>query len=167
MFTMIISVFFLLAMTAKETSAADDDRLNSWIDFCASDGSKALYAKPFEPVLSMDLMAERRMGHGEETTAKKVLDDRGQFWRTKHRNLQADARTKSMVLNKRKKSIKVMLYGDSITEYWSYEVNKDALMESFGRDVDNEREIFVNGISGMRPRTGYIGYITARSRLRP
>ena len=148
MFTMIISVFFLLAMTAEETSAADDDRLNSWIDFCASDGSKALYAKPFEPVLSMDLMAERRMGHGEETTAKKVLDDRGQFWRTKHRNLQADARTKSMVLNKRKKSIKVMLYGDSITEYWSYEVNKVALMESFGRDVDNEREIFVNGISG-------------------
>ena len=39
-----------------------------------------------------------------------------------------------------------MLFGDSITEYWKLRVNREVLMKTLR--VENERDVFVNGISG-------------------
>ena len=39
-----------------------------------------------------------------------------------------------------------MLFGDSITEYWKFNSNREVLMRTLR--LENERDVFVNGISG-------------------
>lgn len=113
--------------------------MNSWIDFCSS-SAREVYESPIDPILESELENRR-----EDLTPTKITD-RGQMWLRAESNLRADARTKSAIFEKRSKSIPLMLFGDSITEYWKLRVNREVLMKTLR--VENERDVFVNGISG-------------------
>jgi hypothetical protein len=113
--------------------------MNSWIDFCSS-SARELYESPIDPILESEVQNRRQ----EDPPIK--ITDRGQMWFRAESNVRADARTKSAIFEKRSKSIPLMLFGDSITEYWKLRVNREVLMKTLR--VENERDVFVNGISG-------------------
>ena len=123
----------------KEDASSNPEKMNSWIDFCSS-SARELYESPIDPILESELREMRR-----DLTPTKITD-RGQMWFRAESNLRADARTKSAIFEKRSKSIPLMLFGDSITEYWKLRVNREVLMKTLR--VENERDVFVNGISG-------------------
>ena len=112
--------------------------MNSWIDFCSS-SARELYESPIDPILESEVQNRR-----QDPPIK--ITDRGQMWHRAESNVRADARTKSAIFEKRSKSIPLMLFGDSITEYWKLRVNREVLMKTLR--VENERDVFVNGISG-------------------
>ena len=115
------------------------EKMNSWIDFCSS-SARELYESPIDPILESEVQNRRQ----EDPPIK--ITDRGQMWFRAESNVRADARTKSAIFEKRSKSIPLMLFGDSITEYWKLRVNREVLMKTLR--VENERDVFVNGISG-------------------
>ena len=127
---------------APSSSAHPEEKMtmNSWIDFCSS-SARSLYESPIDPILESELRDRRR----DRLTPTKITD-RGQMWFRAESNVRADARTKSAIFEKRSKSIPLMLFGDSITEYWKLRVNREVLMKTMR--VENERDVFVNGISG-------------------
>ena len=127
---------------APSSSAHPEEKMtmNSWIDFCSS-SARSLYESPIDPILESELRDRRR----DLLTPTKITD-RGQMWFRAESNVRADARTKSAIFEKRSKSIPLMLFGDSITEYWKLRVNREVLMKTMR--VENERDVFVNGISG-------------------
>ena len=114
------------------------EKMNSWIDFCSS-SARELYESPIDAILESELRNRRR-----DPPIK--ITDRGQMWFRAESNVRADARTKSAIFEKRSTSIPLMLFGDSITEYWKLRVNREVLMKTLR--VENERDVFVNGISG-------------------
>ena len=114
------------------------EKMNSWIDFCSS-SARELYESPIDPILESEVQNRR-----QDPPIK--ITDRGQMWFRAESNVRADARTKSAIFEKRSKSIPLMLFGDSITEYWKLRVNREVLMKTLR--VENERDVFVNGISG-------------------
>ena len=116
----------------------EEKKMNSWIDFCSS-SARELYESPIDPILESEVQNRR-----QDPPIK--ITDRGQMWSRAESNLRADARTKSAIFEKRSKSIPLMLFGDSITEYWKLRVNREVLMKTLR--VENERDVFVNGISG-------------------
>ena len=115
------------------------EKMNSWIDFCSS-SARELYESPIDPILESEVQNRRQ----EDPPIK--ITDRGQMWFRAESNVRADARTKSAIFEKRSTSIPLMLFGDSITEYWKLRVNREVLMKTLR--VENERDVFVNGISG-------------------
>ena len=120
------------------SSADEEKKMNSWIDFCSS-SARELYESPIDPILESEVQNRR-----QDPPIK--ITDRGQMWHRAESNVRADARTKSAIFEKRSKSIPLMLFGDSITEYWKLRVNREVLMKTLR--VENERDVFVNGISG-------------------
>ena len=58
--------------------------------------------------------------------------------------MRAGASTKGKP--KGKNALPLMLFGDSITEYWKLKVNREMLLKTLR--LDNEEDVFVNGISG-------------------
>ena len=127
---------------APSSSAHPEEKMtvNSWIDFCSS-SARSVYESPIDPISESELRDRRR----DLLTPTKITD-RGQMWFRAESNVRADARTKSAIFEKRSKSIPLMLFGDSITEYWKLRVNREVLMKTLR--VENERDVFVNGISG-------------------
>ena len=123
---------------ASSNPEGEEKKMNSWIDFCSS-SARELYESPIDPILESEVRNRRR-----DPPIK--ITDRGQMWHRAESNVRADARTKSAIFEKRSKSIPLMLFGDSITEYWKLRVNREVLMKTLR--VENERDVFVNGISG-------------------
>ena len=134
------SSFDLLDKEDAPTPNPEEEKMtmNSWIDFCSS-SARELYESPIDPILESEVQNRR-----QDPPIK--ITDRGQMWFRAESNLRADARTKSAIFEKRSKSIPLMLFGDSITEYWKLRVNREVLMKTLR--VENERDVFVNGISG-------------------
>jgi len=122
----------------SSSSSSSSEEMHSWIDFCTASAREA-YEEPIEPILSSDLRQSRQ-------DAPVRITDRGKLWFSSESNLRADARTKSAIFQKRSKSIPLMLIGDSITEYWKFNSNREVLMRTLR--LENERDVFVNGISG-------------------
>ena len=123
---------------ASSNPEEEEKKMNSWIDFCSS-SARELYESPIDPILESEVQNRR-----QDPPIK--ITDRGQMWFRAESNVRADARTKSAIFEKRLKSIPLMLFGDSITEYWKLRVNREVLMKTLR--VENERDVFVNGISG-------------------
>jgi hypothetical protein len=123
---------------APTPNPEEEKKMNSWIDFCSS-SARELYESPIDPILESEVQNRR-----QDPPIK--ITDRGQMWFRAESNVRADARTKSAIFEKRSKSIPLMLFGDSITEYWKLRVNREVLMKTLR--VENERDVFVNGISG-------------------
>ena len=132
------SSFDLLEKEDASSDPEEEKKMNSWIDFCSS-SARELYESPIDPILESELRNRR-----QDPPIK--ITDRGQMWFRAESNVRADARTKSAIFEKRSKSIPLMLFGDSITEYWKLRVNREVLMKTLR--VENERDVFVNGISG-------------------
>jgi hypothetical protein len=124
--------------SGERASSSSAGEMNSWIDFCTVAAREA-HEEPIEPILSSDLRQSRQ-------DAPARITDRGKLWFSSESNLRADARTKSAIFQKRSKSIPLMLFGDSITEYWKFNSNREVLMRTLR--LENERDVFVNGISG-------------------
>ena len=132
------SSFDVLDKEDASSHPEEEKKMNSWIDFCSS-SARELYESPIDPILESEVQNRR-----QDPPIK--ITDRGQMWSRAESNLRADARTKSAIFEKRSKSIPLMLFGDSITEYWKLRVNREVLMKTLR--VENERDVFVNGISG-------------------
>ena len=133
------SSFDVLDKEDASSHPEEEKKMNSWIDFCSS-SARELYESPIDPILESEVQNRRQ----EDPPIK--ITDRGQMWFRAESNVRADARTKSAIFEKRSKSIPLMLFGDSITEYWKLRVNREVLMKTLR--VENERDVFVNGISG-------------------
>ena len=123
---------------ASSSAHPEEEKMNAWIDFCSS-SARSVYESPIDAILESELRNRR-----QDPPIK--ITDRGHVWFRAESNLRADARTKSAIFEKRSKSIPLMLFGDSITEYWKLRVNREVLMKTLR--VENERDVFVNGISG-------------------
>ena len=132
------SSFDVLDKEDASSNPEEEKKMNSWIDFCSS-SARELYESPIDPILESEVQNRR-----QDPPIK--ITDRGQMWHRAESNVRADARTKSAIFEKRSKSIPLMLFGDSITEYWKLRVNREVLMKTLR--VENERDVFVNGISG-------------------
>ena len=109
------SSFDLLDKEDASSNPEEEKKMNSWIDFCSS-SARELYESPIDPILESEVQNRR-----QDPPIK--ITDRGQMWLRAESNLRADARTKSAIFKKRSKSIPLMLFGDSITEYWKLRVN--------------------------------------------
>ena len=53
-----------------------------------------------------------------------------------------------------------MLFGDSITEYWKLKVNREMLLKTLR--LDNEGDVFVNGISGDETEPRVVSIVARR-----
>ena len=125
------------AADASSSSSLSSSTLNSWIDFCTP-SAENLFERPIPPILEADLRTNR-----QDPWPANVAD-RGREWYRRHTNVRAGASTKGKP--KGKNALPLMLFGDSITEYWKLKVNREMLLKTLR--LDNEEDVFVNGISG-------------------
>ena len=123
--------------SSSASSSSSSSTLNSWIDFCTP-SAENLFERPIPPVLEADLRTNR-----QDPWPANVAD-RGREWYRRHTNVRAGASTKGKP--KGKNALPLMLFGDSITEYWKLKVNRETLLKTLR--LDNEEDVFVNGISG-------------------
>ncbi len=122
--------------SSASSSSSSSSTLNSWIDFCTP-SAENLFERPIDPILEADLRTNR-----QDPPAN--VADRGREWYRRHTNVRAGASTKGKA--KGKNALPLMLFGDSITEYWKLKVNREMLLKTLR--LDNEGDVFVNGISG-------------------
>ena len=123
--------------SSSSSSSLSSSTLNSWIDFCTP-SAENLFERPIPPILEADLRTNR-----QDPWPANVAD-RGREWYRRHTNVRAGASTKGKP--KGKNALPLMLFGDSITEYWKLKVNREMLLKTLR--LDNEEDVFVNGISG-------------------
>ena len=123
--------------SSSSSSSLSSSTLNSWIDFCTP-SAENLFERPLPPILEADLRTNR-----QDPWPANVAD-RGREWYRRHTNVRAGASTKGKP--KGKNALPLMLFGDSITEYWKLKVNREMLLKTLR--LDNEGDVFVNGISG-------------------
>ena len=123
--------------SSSSSSSLSSSTLNSWIDFCTP-SAENLFERPIPPILEADLRTNR-----QDPWPANVAD-RGREWYRRHTNVRAGASTKGKP--KGKNALPLMLFGDSITEYWKLQVNREMLLKTLR--LENERDVFVNGISG-------------------
>ena len=123
--------------SSSSSSSLSSSTLNSWIDFCIP-SAENLFERPIDPILEADLRTNR-----QDPWPANVAD-RGREWYRRHTNVRAGASTKGKP--KGKNALPLMLFGDSITEYWKLKVNREMLLKTLR--LDNEEDVFVNGISG-------------------
>ena len=123
--------------SSSSSSSLSSSTLNSWIDFCTP-SAENLFERPIPPILEADLRTNR-----QDPWPANVAD-RGREWYRRHTNVRAGASTKGKP--KGKNALPLLLFGDSITEYWKLKVNREMLLKTLR--LDNEEEVFVNGISG-------------------
>ena len=123
--------------SSSSSPSLSSSTLNSWIDFCTP-SAENLFERPIPPILEADLRTNR-----QDPWPANVAD-RGREWYRRHTNVRAGASTKGKP--KGKNALPLMLFGDSITEYWKLKVNREMLLKTLR--LDNEEDVFVNGISG-------------------
>ena len=123
--------------SSSSSSSLSSSTLNSWIDFCTP-SAENLFERPIPSILEADLRTNR-----QDPWPANVAD-RGREWYRRHTNVRAGASTKGKP--KGKNALPLMLFGDSITEYWKLKVNREMLLKTLR--LDNEEDVFVNGISG-------------------
>ena len=123
--------------SSSSSSSFSSSTLNSWIDFCTP-SAENLFERPIPPILEADLRTNR-----QDPWPANVAD-RGREGYRRHTNVRAGASTKGKP--KGKNALPLMLFGDSITEYWKLKVNREMLLKTLR--LDNEEDVFVNGISG-------------------
>ena len=145
----VVVLLHLLVVRSRGVSSSDEESsssssLSSWLPFC-NDAAKAADRAPFAPITSLDLKSGLRV-----RTPVRRIDDRGGGWRSRVKEMRSEARRK----NRKNGRVKLMLFGDSITEYWRLPFNEAQLMASLREHAgklgveDRNDDVFVNGVSG-------------------